>query len=85
MRLRYFICKLSIEMHQNKRALPTFTTLDPSEYDAKPFWDIQTPLQALSNNLEYSTYESDPIKYSQYVTSEYPVTANRYHVSQYCE
>lgn len=44
--------------------------LSSSEYEEKPFWDtLQTPLQPLSDNLEYSTYEtfeSDPVKYIGY-------------------
>eukprot|EP01084_Bolivina_argentea_P162481 282759_1 len=44
--------------------------LSSMESDAKPFWDIlQSPLQPLTHNLEYATYEtfeSDPVKYTQY-------------------
>ena len=48
----------------------TCDELTENECDEKPFWDVlQTPLQPLSRNLEYATYETfeaDPVKYVQY-------------------
>ncbi len=48
----------------------TARKLTMHETSEKPFWDVlQTPLQPLSHNLEYSTYEtgeSDPVKYREY-------------------
>ena len=50
-----------------RTTIPELTT---SECEEKPFWDtLQTPLQPLSHNLEYATYEtfeSDPVKYIGY-------------------
>ena len=44
--------------------------LTEAECEEKPFWDVlQTPLQPLSHNLEYATYEtfeSDLVKYIAY-------------------
>lgn len=48
----------------------TVPELNDNECEEKPFWDVlQTPLQPLSHNLEYATYEtfeSDPVKYNGY-------------------
>ena len=44
--------------------------LNEKEIYEKSYWDVlQTPLQPLSNNLDYSTYETfetDPVKYVKY-------------------